>query len=143
MTLLASQSVRRFAVLLSLGIAGVTISTASTLPGPVEKPEGEIVYITPASLLPPFTGTAGAFADTDSTSPSNAAGDGVLSAAGAPAPTAALNGRVASGDLVAIAVIDDLNARADRGSCMPEPVSVILMTTGLLGLLGFRRYARN
>jgi len=58
------------------------------------------------------------------------------------APMAALHARVASGELPAAANVDGAGARPDHHGCVPKPVSMIPMTSGLLGLIGARRFKK-
>jgi|HubBroStandDraft_1064217.scaffolds.fasta_scaffold01279_4 hypothetical protein len=123
MTLSRSKTVARVVLLLSAGILGTCISLASTLPGPVSKPEGD-TDAAPASLLPPMMDSSASFTDTGSTgaAPESHA---------APAP---LDARVDSSD--------GPGAQPDNKGCVPEPVSIILMTSGLLGLIAARRFRK-
>jgi hypothetical protein len=119
---------------------GASISLASTLSGPAaDKATESTMDAAPASLLPGLVDTSVAYTDTGNASPA-AAGAANFAVAQAPAPAAtALNARVASGELVAGA---SDTALPDHNGCMPEPVSIMLMTSGLAGLIVARRFRR-
>jgi hypothetical protein len=42
--------------------------------------------------------------------------------------------------LATTANVDGIDAQPDHNGCMPEPFSIILMASGLLGLIGARRF---
>ena len=127
-------------VILSLSAATLAacISLASTLPGPVSTPPENTIDAAPSTILPTMMDAAGSFRDTGDSSPA------IEFEAGAPqtpaSPMAVLNARVASGELATTANVDGIDAQPDHNGCMPEPFSIILMASGLLGLIGARRF---
>jgi hypothetical protein len=62
----------------------------------------------------------------------------------APAPpVAGLQARVASGDLSNLSTLDGIDPDHMGHGCVPEPASMILMTSGVLGLIVARRRKRQ
>lgn len=141
MILSGSKTTNRIALLLSTGFLGACISLASTLPGPAPEKAGDTVDTAPASLLPEMMDASVSYTDTANASPVTAPGavDTAAAMETSAAPVAALNARVASGELIAGA---SDTAQPDHKGCMPEPVSMVLMTGGLLGLIAARRFRR-
>lgn len=138
MTFSRSQTLRRIALLCSTAAVAAVVSLASTLPGPAgDKGNESTIDTAPASLLPGIGDASTSYTDTANASPAatgaGSAGQAIETTA---APSGPLTGRVASGELVA--TVSD-TAIPDHNGCMPEPVSVILMTSGLAGLLLARR----
>jgi len=125
MTLLRCKTLSR----LILPLAAVLfsgLSVASTLPRPVpEQPSGLTTDATPSTLLPKMMDTSTSYADTGNTAPDAAA-----------APVAVEHARMASDELSG-GPIDRCKPPEPQASA-PEPMSIILMTSGLLGLIGAR-----
>ena len=94
--------------------------------------------VAPASLLPHMMDSS-AYMDTVNAPSAAVADSGTVMESRSAAP-AALSARVASGELVARAAE---NTQPDHGGCVPEPVSVVLMTSGLLGLAAARRFRKK
>ena len=127
-----SKTVRRLVLVLSAGVLGAGISLASTLPDPVSKPAGAATDAAPSALLPTMMDASTSFADSGNTTPSTAAAPATPSL---PLGPSASGGGVSSGD-----VSTGLREKPDHTGCVPEPVSTILMTSGLLGLIVARRF---
>jgi hypothetical protein len=82
------------------------------------------------------------FTDTGNASPATATGREAGAGPESPsAPRAASRAGVSSGDLSAAANADGVDGQNHHG-CVPEPVSMILTTGGLLGLIGARRFRK-
>jgi hypothetical protein len=141
MTLPRSKTITRVVLLLSAGLLAACISLASTLPGPVSTPAENTMNAAPSTILPAMMDASESFRDTGDASPV-----AVREAGAAPetpaAPMAAMNARVASGELATAANVDGIDAQPDRNGCMPEPLSIIMMASGLLGLIGARRFRK-
>jgi hypothetical protein len=137
MTLSGSKTVSRVILLLVTGMLGACISPASTLSAPVQK-AGDTTDMAPSSLLPGLMDASVSYTDTVSASPAAERGSGVVLESPV-APATALNARVASGELVAEV---RESVQPDHDGCTPEPVSIVLTTSGLLGLIGARRFRK-
>jgi len=127
-------TIHRVAALFSAGMLAACLSLASTLP----KPTGEGDSATSAAL-PGMMDASSSYASTGSETPALAPG-GNASAVETPA-AAPLRTQVASGELSPANKTSGA-AGSDHQGCVPEPVSVILMTSGLLGLLAARRFRK-
>jgi hypothetical protein len=139
MTLPRSKTIIRVILSLSAATLAACISLASTLPGPVSTPPENTIDAAPSTILPTMMDAAGSFRDTGDSSPAIEPEAGAAPEAPA-SPMAVLNARVASGELATTANVDGIDAQPDHNGCMPEPFSIILMASGLLGLIGARRF---
>lgn len=131
MTLSRSKIIRRAVAMLSAAVVGTCIALASTLPGPIPSNGVATLDIAPSSLLPKLMDASSSYADTGNSSPA--------ATVTVTAPVA----RVSSGPLSLGVSTDGLDALPDHGGCVPEPVSLVLMSTGILGLLGVRILRRS
>jgi len=142
MTFSGSKTFSRFVLPLAAGVLGAGISLASTLPRPIsDQPAGETTDAASSTLLPRMMDAAASYADTGNATPATATeretGAGPQSSS---ASLPALHATVASDELSGAAV--DRFQPADLQAPVPEPVSMILMTSGLLGLIGARRFRK-
>jgi hypothetical protein len=126
MTFSGSKTVRRLALLLAAGALAPCISLASSLPGTADK----AMDSAQSALLPSMMDAAASFTDTGNSSP-------------AIVPPSPLQTR--SGGLTGIADAADAQDRPDNmgNGCVPEPVSIFLMASGMLGLVSVRRFSRT
>ena len=92
----------------------------------------------PSSLLPTMLDASASYADTGNSAPADAAEGETGATQGSPAQMPHLSARVASGDLAAVG-----NAQPDHNGCTPEPVTTILMASGILGLFAVRRLGQS
>jgi len=121
-----SNALSRAAAILSAGLLASYTLLASTLPGPTPAEPEDTIDAAPSTLLPAMIDSSASFTDTGDASP-------------APAPPmGGLDATVASSELAVSASLEGASAHPD--SCMPEPVSMVLMTSGLLGLIVARRF---
>ena len=142
MALSHSKTVTRAVKLLSTCLLGACISLASTLAGPAAQPAADTVDASPSAVLPALLDTSASFTGTggDSTATGADERNGIGPESPA-APANILNTRVASGEPGTTLGID--GSEPDHGGCVPEPLSLILMTSGLLGLIGARRLKKS
>ena len=126
---LGNRALNRVAALLLTGVLTACLSLASTLPAPKGGEEAG-----PAGLLPSMMDASSSYMDTGAATPA-------APAAAAPVP-AGMQTRVASGEF-SPAAARPANNTPGRPDCpTPEPLSVVLMSGGLLGLFAVRRFKR-
>ena len=126
---------------LAAGLLGAGLSLASTLPHPSSDVAGETTGDAPSALLSKMMDASASYADTGNAGPAPAAeretGAGPKnSSAWMPASHA----RVAPDELSG-GPVDHCKPNDPQGS-VPEPMSIILMTSGLLGLIVARRFRK-
>jgi hypothetical protein len=133
MTFLGSKTLSRLVLPLAASLLGACISLASTVPRPVSTE--------PATPLPNMMDASASYADTGNASPATATeretGAGPQSSS---ASIPALHAKVASEELSG-GPVDHCKPPEPQGH-VPEPMSIILMTSGLLGLIGARRFRK-
>jgi hypothetical protein len=123
-------------VLLVSGLLTACISLASTLPGPAHK-SGEDMGSSESTMLPRMMDSSAAYPETGTAAPIAGQESGARMEAPESAP---MHARVASGDSLPAASPQESNG-SNGQSCVPEPVSVLLMAGGLLGLICARRFS--
>ena len=134
MTFLGSKTLSRLVLPFAASVLGAGISLASTLPRSVSTQ--------PAAPLPKMMDASASYADTGNVAP--AAGTERETGAGPQSSSAsmpALHARVASDELSG-GPIDHCKPPEPQGH-VPEPMSIVLMTSGLLGLIGARRFRKS
>jgi len=105
-------------------------------------PEGQTTDAAPSALLPTLMHASASFANTNTSPPAASAPTDASPEAPAP-PVAGLQARVASGDLSNLSTLDGIDPDHMGHGCVPEPASMILMTSGVLGLIVARRRKRQ
>jgi hypothetical protein len=143
MTFLGSKTLSRLVVPIAASILGAAISLASTLPRPVStQPAGETTDATQSTLLPKMMDASASYADTGNASPATATeretGAGPQSSS---ASMSGLHARVAPDELSG-GLVDQCKPIQPQGH-VPEPMSIVLMTSGLLSLIGVRRFRKS
>ena len=143
MTFLGSKTLSRLVLPLAASILGAAISLASTLPRPASpQPAGETTEAAQSTPLPKMMDTSASYADTGNASPATATeretGAGSQSSS---ASIPAQHARVAPDELSG-GPVDKCKPIPPQGH-VPEPMSIILMTSGLLGLIGVRRFRKS
>lgn len=140
MTFVRSKTANRVVVLLSAGMLSACISLATSLPGQVSKTTGDTIDIAPASLLPGMMDASASFTTTGETATTVSIGRETPIEPALPAAPV-VSGPVTSGEISTTVALDGADGPDHKG-CVPEPVSLLLMTSGLLGLAGARRFRR-
>jgi hypothetical protein len=120
----STRTVQRVQVLLASGLLTACISLASTLPGPAHK-SGEDMGSN-ESMLPRMMDSSASYTET---------------ARPEEPESTPLHARIASGDTLPAASPDSGNGSQGQ-SCVPEPMSLLLMAGGLFGLISARRFQK-
>lgn len=120
--------------ILLAGAVAACLSFASTLP----KPSGDSDSTTSVTL-PTLMDSSASYSSTGAEAPA-AAGSHQPAGIDTPTPSSPLNTTVASGTLSPASHPD--GASSNHQNCVPEPMSVVLMAGGILGLFAARRFRR-
>jgi hypothetical protein len=143
MTFLGSKTLSRLVPPLAASILGAAISLASSLPRAVStQPAGETTEAAQSTPLPKMMDTSASYVDTGNASPANATErETGASPQSSSASIPAQHARVAPDELSG-GPVDQCKPVQPQGH-VPEPMSIILMTSGLLGLIGVRRFRKS
>jgi hypothetical protein len=137
MTVPVGRTFNRYAGLILAGMLAACISFGSTLP---TSKAGSADEAGTAGMLPNMMDASSSYTDTGAVSPATPTVQENGPSITAPATPAGLNATVASGEFSPAST--NRTAGSNHQGCVPEPVSVILMTGGLLGLIAVRRFRK-